>query len=268
MLYLYKLTIYIIYNIHNMSSKTDYQKVPSKTDYQKVCDFNVAFDFPQHDNFKDTQCLKLRLDLIEEELSELKTAYNENDIIEEMDACADILYVAYGMAYTYKIDSDNFLSKYIFNESTTLFRNIDNLIYKNTERYSRKNIFRLIYETFNMLVDSTKNGGNWVNHLHDLIRYIYEFQSVSQYDSDKIFTLVHESNMSKLCRTEEEAIETVNKYQIEYENKNSPYDSPYYYELRNGSYAGYYIVKNKSSGKALKSINYTPVKLNLSDYIF
>jgi hypothetical protein len=36
----------------------------------------------------------------------------------------------------------------------------------------------------------------------------------------------------------------------------SPYDSPYYYKSGN-----YYLVKNKSTGKALKSINYTPVLL-------
>jgi hypothetical protein len=83
--------------------------------------------------------------------------------------------------------------------------------------------------------------------------------------------------MSKLCKTEDEAKETVAFYQTKYEMyKNhyqefcdkfgpesfeaktiySPYDSPYYYKS-----GDYYLVKNKSTGKALKSINYTPVLL-------
>jgi hypothetical protein len=99
-----------------------------KTDYQKVCDFNQAFDFPQYDylqsnDFQNEKCLKLRLALIEEELSELTTAYEKHDYIEEMDACADILYVAYGMAYTYKIDSDEFLNYLIKDNNLSLFQN-------------------------------------------------------------------------------------------------------------------------------------------------
>ena len=95
------------------------------SDYQKVCEFNKAFDFPQYDNFDDEKCLKLRLDLIREELDELLEAYETNDYIEEQDACADILYVAYGMSYTYKVDSDkvltnNKLTGYCLNKSKSL----------------------------------------------------------------------------------------------------------------------------------------------------
>ena len=95
------------------------------TDYLKVCEFNKAFDFPQYDDFSNKSSLKLRLDLIKEEIGELEEAINNNDIIEQQDACADILYVAYGMAYTYKIDSDKILEKYMLDKSKTLFQNID-----------------------------------------------------------------------------------------------------------------------------------------------
>jgi predicted HAD superfamily Cof-like phosphohydrolase len=235
-----------------------------KTDYQKVCDFNKVFDFPQYDNFENNKCLKLRFDLIEEELSELKTAYNTSDFIEEMDACADILYVAYGMTYTYKIDSDTYLNYLIKDNNLSLFQNIKNNIF---EFKSKLDLIQNIDTQFKKLTECCyANNKEWVNALHNIIIYVYDFQVIAKYDSDKIFTLVHESNMSKLCKTEEEAKQTVDKYKYEYENKTSPYDSPYYYQLTDGAYSGYYIVKNKSSGKALKSINYTQVQLNRSDY--
>ena len=82
------------------------------SDYQKVVEFNKAFDFPQFNDFTDKFTLNLRLSLIEEELGELTEAYNNKDHVEEQDACADILYVAYGMAWTYKKDSDEYFKCY------------------------------------------------------------------------------------------------------------------------------------------------------------
>jgi hypothetical protein len=63
--------------------------------------------------------------------------------------------------------------------------------------------------------------------------------------------------MSKLCNSIDEAEATVKDYQEKYNVGVSTYDTPYYYELK----PGLYVVKNKSTGKALKSINYTPADL-------
>ena len=57
--------------------------------------------------------------------------------------------------------------------------------------------------------------------------------------------------MSKLCLTEELAKETVEWYK----KNESRYDSPTYRESFDKKY---YVVFNKSTGKILKSINYTP----------
>ena len=253
----------------------------NKTDYQKVCDFNIAFDFPQYDNISDNdKSRRLRISLIEEELTELKDAFKINNYIEEMDACADILYVAYGMAYTYKIDSDKFLENYMEDKNLTLFQNMNNNLKNNIYseifkdynelKFISKRAFLLfvIEKMFYKLVETSFSFDNsWVNYLHEFIIQIYYFQSLSNYNSDKIFDLVHESNMTKLCKIEKEAIDTVTKYDEDFKSGKTPYDTPYYYQLTTGSYSGYYIVKNKSTGKALKSINYIAVNLNLNDYI-
>ena len=48
----------------------------------------------------------MRIDLIEEELNELK-AISENDIKEVADALTDILYVVYGAGHAFGINLDN-----------------------------------------------------------------------------------------------------------------------------------------------------------------
>ena len=226
------------------------------SDYQKVAEFNSAFDFPQYDDFSNKATLKLRLDLIEEEIGELEEAYNNTDFIEEKDACADILYVAYGMAWTYKVNSDEFLNYLIINANLTLFQNIK----KNLHIVQgRLQLLQHIKGQFKKLTECCySNNKEWVNALHNIIIYIYDFQIESNYDSDKIFAIVHDSNMSKICISESEAKETVEKYQKDFESGKSPYASPYYYPLGNGLF----VVKNKCTGKALKSINYRQVNLS------
>ena len=49
---------------------------------------------------------KLRIDLIKEELDELKEAMDNNDLLEVADALTDILYVTYGAGHAFGIDLD------------------------------------------------------------------------------------------------------------------------------------------------------------------
>jgi predicted HAD superfamily Cof-like phosphohydrolase len=57
-------------------------------------------------NFPDEKIQKLRIDLIEEELSELREAIDKKDIKEVADALTDILYVTYGAGHAFGIDLD------------------------------------------------------------------------------------------------------------------------------------------------------------------
>ncbi len=252
------------------------------TDFERVCEFNRCFDFPMHDNLSDEKCRKLRLDLIEEELNELKAAFNQNDRIEEQDACADILYVAFGMAYTYKLNSD-FIMNAAYDVGCEEIKNpispisptfptypITDLSYHTPRketlfkslRYKTDDRITLLNKLFNCFYQLKKytneqNISAVIVYLHRIIYCVYNFQYVSGYDSDVVFDIVHNSNMSKLCKNQEEAELTVLDYEMKYKEQLSPYDSPYYYKLDNGMY----VVKNKSTGKALKSINYVKVSL-------
>ena len=338
-----------MYNIYNKMNKTII-----KSNFEKVMIFNRAFDmvsrvpekyncyvnttqkitnFNPINNFRkeffnsSPNIIKLRLDLIKEEIEELHTAIIENDIIEHRDACADILYVVYGMADVFGIAIDDvfnnkFQSKIIKyymdidnnidnidninnndNKSINMFMNkyidatnnhkltIDN--FNNVKTFtnefleydisskSREYLITIIYDNikskylelelncykpFEDYIDIplysssyilNENRADYIAHnLYELLVWTYIMTVVIGVDANADFSIVHDSNMSKLCDTEEDAIDTVNDYNTKYIAGTSPYDSPYYYYLDN---LDKWIVKNLSSGKALKNIKYKKV---------
>ena len=149
-----------------------------ESNFQKVFEFNEAFSVPVSKKLwkdvftKNPKLTKLRLDLILEEVSELKEAVENHDMTETIDALADILYVVYGMGVSFGIDLN------------------------------------------------------------------------------KAFDIVHSSNMSKLCTTEEDAQKTVELYETSFANGSSPYDTPAYRKSKDGRY---WVIYNKSTGKILKN---------------
>ena len=57
-------------------------------------------------SFSTEKINKLRIDLIKEELEELKEAMKNKDLLEVADALTDILYVTYGAGHAFGIDLD------------------------------------------------------------------------------------------------------------------------------------------------------------------
>ena len=57
-------------------------------------------------SFPDDNIIKLRINLIKEELLELEEALNAKNIEETADALTDILYVTYGAGHAFGIDLD------------------------------------------------------------------------------------------------------------------------------------------------------------------
>ena len=78
------------------------------TNFNKVGTFMKTFgqEVKSKPSFSTDKINKLRLDLIEEELTELKEAMNNNDLLEVADALTDILYVTYGAGHAFGINLD------------------------------------------------------------------------------------------------------------------------------------------------------------------
>jgi predicted HAD superfamily Cof-like phosphohydrolase len=249
--------------------------------------------------------IKLRLDLIKEELDELNDALNDKDIIEQRDACADILYVVYGMADVLGIsiddifsskmqefESDSSLSSSLVSSSGSSIVSNFNKIQNNkiafigfdiqstttielVEFINRKliNSYKEL-ESNSLRTDEINNNNsesinskfiNIANNLYDLLSWTYMMTLAIGVNADMDFDIVHNSNMSKLCDTEADAIATVRDYEAKYRAGSSPYDSPYYYYLPN---LEKWIIKNLSTGKALKNIKYKKVCFANPRFVF
>ena len=255
-----------------------------KTNYQKVLDFNTCFNHKvSNEKYinvfdKDPKLVNLRLSLIDEEIKELQEAYDNDDIIEIIDALSDILYVGYGLCVCFGINIDE---KY--NEFTKIYLkdgkdviNMDEIanmtnfyktqtiikMFSNIREYSTNindNMFKENLNTINKSLLNNfsklqtackdKNFDDVIIYVYNVIKYTYLFGIHIGCNLDDSFAIVHDSNMTKICGTEDLAIKTVQNYK----DNDHRYDSPNYKKNEFG-----YIIFNESTGKILKSINYTP----------
>ena len=117
----------------------------------------------------------------------------------------------------------------------------------------------LIREEMSELEEAVKNKDlvETVDALTDILYVVLGMGYGLNVNLDQAFKIVHESNMSKMCLTEEVAIQTVEWYK----QNQSRYTTPTY---RLNS-AGNYVVYDEATGKILKSIFYKPADLN---YLF
>ena len=78
------------------------------TNFESVRKFMETFgqEIKEKPGFPNNKIISLRLNLIKEELEELKEAMQNKDIKEVADALTDILYVTYGAGHAFGINLD------------------------------------------------------------------------------------------------------------------------------------------------------------------
>jgi len=78
------------------------------SNFEMVGDFMEKFgqEVKTKPEFPDNETIALRLELIQEELEELREAVGNADIVEVADALTDILYVTYGAGHAFGINLD------------------------------------------------------------------------------------------------------------------------------------------------------------------
>ena len=78
------------------------------TNFQKVGLFMKTFgqEIKTKPSLSSEKINNLRINLISEELEELKDAVKNNDLKEVIDALTDILYVTYGAGHAFGVDLD------------------------------------------------------------------------------------------------------------------------------------------------------------------
>lgn len=234
----------------------------------------------------EPKLVSLRYELINEEIGELNEAYQADDVKEIIDALTDILYVVYGMAAAFGIDADQEFCKFInenfklineaykknitLNDSHSNYQHVKvlycNSVNTNEEYNIRDYLENVKVPEYRGILDYHLAQINYFNKMlkvslnqqvfndmehttNQLLYYTYLMGILCGVDLDASYTIVHNSNMSKICSSEEEAQKTVKWYQ----DNDKRYDSPTYKKNEYG-----YVVYNENSGKTLKNINYTP----------
>ena len=78
------------------------------TNFEKVGVFMKTFgqEVKSKSSLSSDKINKLRINLIEEELKELKEAIKNGDLKETIDALTDILYVTYGAGHSFGVNLD------------------------------------------------------------------------------------------------------------------------------------------------------------------
>ena len=116
----------------------------------------------------------------------------------------------------------------------------------------------LVQEEFDELQEAikTKDFIEVLDALCDIQYVVLGFYTAIGLDADRAFDIVHKSNMSKLCKTEQEAHESVNIY---LEERPQRYDSPAY---RKADDNVHWVVYNQNTKKILKSHKYTPANFD------
>ncbi len=227
-----------------------------------------------HPEFNRKQ-VELRFSLIKEECDELSTAIKEKNKIEIADALCDILYVVAG-AKVYlnlpnsvvdeKIHTNNLIKHVeisIVNQLEIIELAMDDQKYLLELNEKNNQIKKLVIElaeitNYVLNFDSKQNLDDTIisynEHLDQIIYQVLVISDFMGLDIYKMFRMVHDSNMSKVCNDFETAIKSVDYYKtIE-----KRYSQPTYKEIiYNGK--NYWIIFDEESKKILKSIKYNQV---------
>jgi len=230
--------------------------------YLKVREFHEVFGHSvqtelQKVAFEQSSDLTLfRISLINEEINELLDAYKNDDIVEVVDALADILYVVYGAGLVFGIPFDIECTAYPASSNSNSNSSpspiltlqsqkevLDNIIINDTDTSLVKLLEHLKYTTVN------RDIGVFQNILYNIVNKVYEIAAQLHVPIDVFFDEVHRSNMTKVCADEQLAIDTVAWYR---ENEKR-YNDPCY---RASICGKYYVIYDKTTSKILKSIKY------------
>lgn len=223
--------------------------------YEQVVEFMNTFGQDVHTTFKmpSTKLAQLRFNLIEEEVGELQEAIDNDDIVEIADALTDILYVVHGAHAAFGTvphmsrDADGPWTDMVITQLP------DVRFSAATMGYFTRNLHRL-----NDAFDPDMVPGLFVEQevttaLDNLLATTYKFAWLCGIDIYACFEEVHSSNMSKVCKTQVEAENSI-QWRIETASTSdvaANYTGATFEEIN-----GFFVIKRKADGKALKGRQY------------
>lgn len=217
-------------------------------EFHEVFDHPIRTDLYESVYTENPQLVKSRISFLREERNEFINAFAEHDMVEMADALCDLIYFGYGTALCLGmninlkfIDAhgalvDHTKSVDVFDRSVdpNMLDDTDNC----TEILSRINLVSHMIDEFE--INCEKSDLIMADHnLSDLVILTYQIGYYMNFDMDNMFREVHRSNMTKVCKTEADALESLRQYQ-----KEGTYKNPVI-RMKNDYYMVYDEVLNK-----------------------
>ena len=199
--------------------------------------------------FQSTKVSDFRTSLIDEEINgsnELVDSVQKDDLVGIVDGMADILYVVYGALATFGISIDEYkLFKREENHASILYKHI------------ARGFIRNIHSAFDQYQRGVDNGDIITirRGLTGIILEVNRFAEAANYDLIGAFSEVHASNMSKFCKTAQDAQDSI-AMRIEANDKNSKYYVGAGVRVVHVDGKDYYAIVRKEDGKVLKGKDY------------
>ena len=204
------------------------------TDFRDVVYFNQQFGVLSNDwcgvpvDLFDQEGTKVHdaMQLVREELQELEEAVKQRDYLQTADALIDSLYVVYGLGAKCGFDMDPAWSD--------MYRQLDLPTVDPNPEYPVvvKLALSLIREQMHQLETVVRHRqlDQLLTKLLLMVQAIHLAAANLGIDMKLGFRLVHQHNLSKLCRTEAEAQQSVEHYR-----QSARYQAPHYRLAPNGS---------------------------------
>ena len=202
------------------------------------CFINLTGDKEGRNPNITKKLIDFRISLITEEFKELCDAIAAYDYDETVDALADLLYVLIGscIAFGLPYRVEGWMEKY---DAAYFDKHID-MAEISSDTPECPNI-----ENEQEMEEFLKE---WEIYVAVFAKTIYYYSFEEGINIIKAFEIVHDSNMTKFCKTEEEAIKSCAKLSF-----------PAIYEKRHDAADNaYYVILHKDTGKILKGINFMP----------
>ncbi|WNA16036.1 putative nucleotide pyrophosphohydrolase [Xanthomonas phage XaC1] len=236
---------------------TSIKQFKAVAEFMKVCgqEVNDSIKYPS------TKVGKFRLRLIHEEIhgkNELVDSVNNDKAVGILDGLCDILYVVYGAYATFGIEVPFYNLEHTKTNGNNILPMNDALL-----------MVRHINDAYEQLERGLISGDQRtvIYALSHLIMNCSLMAKASDFDLVGAFEEVHNSNMSKFCSSEEEALETIKiRSQSDDADERAKYvPDEVYVEKNVVNGVEYYAIKRKADGKGLKGIKF--FEPDLSKYL-
>lgn len=190
--------------------------------FELVGEFHRVFDYPVRTELfvdvfvKDPKLLRSRIAFLREERDEFLQYYNSEpkNIVELADALCDLLYFAFGTGQCIGIDLDAEVRSLSYVMVRDLQITQDPHVVSSAEIMNRLSTITCYIDAFERACES-RSFDTMIMCLISVIDKTYDLGYYMGFDMDPMFREVHRSNMTKVCTTERDALESVQRYKMQ-----------------------------------------------------